>query len=130
VKTAFVNGCFDILHIGHLRLLEYARSTADKLIVALDSDERVKQSKGFDRPFNTLADRKEMLLGFTCVDEVRDFSNDNELKELVRSIHPSTMIVGGDWRGKDVIGGEYADELKFFDRIGQHSTTRILRNVK
>ncbi len=128
-RVAFVNGCFDVLHFGHLKLLEFARNDADFLIVAIDSDSRVKESKGDSRPFNKQEVRKYFLQSLRFVDRVEVFASDSELEQLVRLNNPDVMIVGSDYRNKTVIGSQYAKELKFFERIDDHSTTKILQHT-
>jgi len=128
MRIGFVNGCFDILHIGHVALFKYCKSQCDYLIVAIDSDARVKANKGSTRPINTLEDRVTMLRAVRFIDEVRHFSTDAGLADLVQSINPDVMVVGSDWEGKNVIGSEYAKELKFFRKINGYSTTKILES--
>ncbi len=125
-QVGFVNGCFDILHVGHIEMLRYAKSLCDHLIVAIDTDDRVKQSKGPTRPFNPCSDRKHMLMALKVVDEVTVFSTDEELVSLVRHYKPDIMVVGSDWENKKVIGSEHAKELKFYRKIDGYSTTKIL----
>jgi len=127
-RIVFVNGCFDILHRGHIELFEFAKSHGEYLIVALDTDERVKQQKGDTRPFNSLIDRKKIVSSIEYVDWVESFGTDKELIDLVRQASPDVMIVGSDWQGKTVIGSEYAKEVKFFERIDGYSTTSILEH--
>jgi D-beta-D-heptose 7-phosphate kinase/D-beta-D-heptose 1-phosphate adenosyltransferase len=129
MKKIFVNGTFDVLHTGHLLLFEYAKSFGDYLIVAIDSDERVKEKKCPTIPINSLEDRAFMLSNLYHVDEVRTFGSDMDLKNLVKYYKPDIMIVGSDWKGKPVIGSEYAKELKFFDRINEYSTTKTIENI-
>ena len=128
MKIGFVNGCFDILHIGHIALLEYSKSICDYLIVAIDSDEKVMLNKGPNRPFNTSKDRMAMLRSIRYVDDVKVFSSASELSKLIQSVKPDIMVVGSDWEDKKVIGAEHAKELKFFRRIDGYSTTKILEN--
>ena len=129
MRIGFTNGCFDVLHVGHIELFSFARSMCDKLIVAIDADERVKESKGPSRPFNKVSDRKRMLESIRDIDEVRIFSTSEELENLVREVSPDIMVVGSDYEGRKVIGREYAKELKFFRRIDGHSTTKILEDT-
>jgi D-beta-D-heptose 7-phosphate kinase/D-beta-D-heptose 1-phosphate adenosyltransferase len=129
MKTVFVNGTFDVLHRGHLELLNYARSFGDYLVVGIDTDDRVKEKKGESRPVNTTEDRSFMLMNLKSVDEVRYFSTDKELEDLVKSVKPDIMIVGSDWKGKSVIGSYYSAELKFFDRIDGYSSTNIIQSI-
>ena len=125
----FINGCFDILHVGHIRMFKYAKSLGSKLIVAIDSDDRVKSSKGQLRPFTCLADRIEMLKSIKHIDDVLFFSSDFELEEIIKKINPDFMVIGSDWKGKTVIGEKYAKELKFFRRIDGYSTTKIFEDI-
>lgn len=127
--TVFVNGCFDILHRGHLELFKYARSLGDCVIVALDSDKKIKKDKGSDRPFNNLEDRKFFLSCIRDVDKVAEFDTTQELEELVKEIAPDIMIVGSDWRGRKIVGAQYAKQVKFFERINEYSTTKIIQNI-
>ena len=129
VKSVFVNGTFDILHLGHLALLNYARSLGDKLFVAIDSDERVKQLKGPTRPIYDLFQRKTMLLNIKAVDEVEVFSSDEELEMWVKQIKPAIMVIGSDWRNKTIIGSQYAERLKFFERIDDYSSTKTISYI-
>ena len=126
-RIVFVNGCFDILHRGHIELFEFAKSHGEYLIVALDTDERVKQQKGEKRPFNSLMDRKKIVSSIKYVDWVESFDTEEELIELVRQASPDVMVVGSDWQGKTVIGSQHAKEVKFFERIDGYSTTGILQ---
>lgn len=129
MKIGFVNGCFDVLHVGHISLLEFCKSECDHLVVAIDSDEKVKASKGKDRPFNNLKDRITMLKSIRYVDEVRSFGSSEELEELVEYIRPDIMVVGSDWEGKQIIGSKFAKQLKYFRRLDGYSTTAILENT-
>ena len=129
MKKIFVNGTFDVLHRGHLELLNYAKSFGGYVIVGIDTDDRVKEKKGESRPVNTAKDRAFMLINLKSVDEVRVFSTDTELENLVKSVKPDIMIVGSDWKDKSVIGSYYATELKFFDRIDEYSSTKIIQSI-
>lgn len=129
MKTVFVNGTFDVLHRGHLLLLNYAKSLGDILYVAIDTDERVKEKKGLSRPVNSLEERMFLLENLKAVDCVMHFSNDNSLESLVKIIKPDIMVVGSDWKDKSVIGSYYAAELKFFDRIDGYSSTEIIQSI-
>ena len=124
----WTNGCFDILHRGHIELFKYAKSLGTKLYVGIDTDEKVKLDKGIDRPFNTLEDRKIMLESIKFIDQVFIFDSAKELEEMVKTISPDIMVIGSDWRGKKVIGQQYTKKLKFFNRVIGYSTTNILEN--
>jgi rfaE bifunctional protein nucleotidyltransferase chain/domain len=129
VRSVFVNGTFDILHLGHLALLNYAKSLGDKLFVAIDSDERIKQLKGPTRPIYNVFQRKTMLLNLKAVDEVEVFSSDEELEMWIKQIKPSIMVVGSDWQNKNVIGSQYAKRLEFFERINDYSSTKTIQDI-
>lgn len=125
----FVNGTFDILHRGHLELLNYAKSLGNYLCVGIDTDERVKEKKGPTRPIHNQDERKFFLENLKAVDEVKLFSSDEELEGLVKSFKPDIMVVGSDWKDKSVIGSYYAAELIFFDRIGDYATTKTIQDI-
>ena len=127
MKISFVNGCFDVLHPGHIELLKYARSLGDYLIVAIDSDRKVAEMKGPERPIFKQTDRSFMLRSIEYVNEVLIFDTKEELEDLLESIRPDIMVVGSDWKGKDVVGSQYAKEVRFFDRIGSFSTTKTIQ---
>ena len=127
-KIVWTNGCFDILHIGHIELFKYAKQQGTKLYVGIDSDEKVKEDKGPNRPFNTLNDRVSMLEAIKYIDKVIPFDSTEDLRKTIRWYKPDIMVIGSDWRGKDVIGQEFTDKLVFFDRIKGYSTTKILES--
>ena len=129
MKSIFVNGTFDLLHRGHIELLNYAKSLGDYVCVGIDTDDRVRQMKGPTRPIYNQNERKFFLENLKAVDEVRFFSNDSELEGLVKSVKPDIMIVGSDWKDKSVIGSYYASELIFFDRIGEYATTKTIEDI-
>jgi rfaE bifunctional protein nucleotidyltransferase chain/domain len=129
VTKVFVNGTFDVLHRGHLLLLNYAKSLGDVLYVAIDTDERVKEKKGPSRPVNSLDERMFMLENLKAVDHVMSFSNDKSLESLVKILKPDIMVVGSDWKDKSVIGSYYAAKVIFFDRIDEYSTTKIIQSI-
>ena len=128
-KKVFVNGTFDILHRGHLELLEYARSLGDEVVVAIDTDERVREKKGPTRPINTAEERAYMLQSLKTVDNVFMFGSDEELENLIKSYRPDIMVVGSDWKGKSVIGSMYAADLHFFNRIENYATSKTIQYI-
>ena len=129
MKKVFVNGTFDLLHFGHLSLLNYAKTLGDVLYVAIDCDARVKEKKGDNRPIYKESDRAFFIVSLKSVDYAFIFKTDEELEYLVKSIEPDIMVVGSDWKDKPVIGSQYAKELKFFDRIDGHSTTETIQRI-
>jgi len=125
----WVNGAFDILHIGHIKLLKYAAAMG-YLRVGIDTDDRIKELKGPTRPFNCFKDRKEMLESLRFVDEVVGFSSEQELIDQIKLYQPDIMIVGSDYRDKRVIGAEHSKNVRYFERIAEISTTTILSYEK
>ena len=96
-KRIFVNGAFDLIHLGHLDLLKHAASLGDYLVVAIDTDERIRYNKGNDRPVNNLLTRKSIMESFRFVDEVKVFGTDQELIDTIKSYSPHVMVKGSDW---------------------------------
>ena len=125
----FVNGTFDLLHPGHISLLNYAKSLGDYLVVGIDTDDRVKEKKGSNRPIYNQEDRGLMLIALSAVDEVTYFSSDESLEALVKDVKPDIMVVGSDWKDKSVIGSYWAAELKFFDRIEKYATSKTVQCI-
>ena len=125
----FVNGTFDILHPGHVQLLNYAKSLGDTLTVGIDSDRRVQKKKGPTRPVNSVGDRAYMLQNLKAVDCIVIFDSDEELERCIKIVKPDIMVVGSDWKDKSVIGSMYAAELRFFDRIEEYATTKTIQDI-
>jgi rfaE bifunctional protein nucleotidyltransferase chain/domain len=121
-----VNGTFDIVHVGHIELLNYAKSLGDFLIVAIDSDERVKHLKGKKRPFNNQFERQTLLSNLKSVDEVKVFHTDNELLDIIKSC--DMMVKGSDYKGKNIIGEQFIKVI-FYDRIEQYSSTEKIKDI-
>jgi len=123
----FVNGTFDILHLGHIELLNYAKSLGDQLIVGIDSDRRIKELKGPKRPINSEYNRWFILKNLKAVDEVVVFDSDDELINWVRLC--DIMVKGSDYRGKPIVGEEVCKNIVFFERIDGYSTTNTIQNI-
>jgi D-beta-D-heptose 7-phosphate kinase/D-beta-D-heptose 1-phosphate adenosyltransferase len=121
----WVNGSFDVLHLGHLKLLEYA-SSFGRVRIGIDTDERIKEKKGLNRPFNTLEDRVEFLYSLKHVADVVTFGSDEELIERIKEYEPEIMVIGNDYNYNSIIGKEYIPEIKFFEKIPNKSTSKIL----
>lgn len=127
MTAVFVNGTFDILHRGHIELLEYAKTLGDILVVAIDTDERVAELKGPSRPINNQYDRMFMLDALRAVDSVYFFDSDEELIDLIKRYTP-IMVKGSDYKDKPIVGAEYCKEIKYYDRT-EHSTTRTIQHI-
>jgi D-beta-D-heptose 7-phosphate kinase/D-beta-D-heptose 1-phosphate adenosyltransferase len=127
MKKIWVNGTFDVLHIGHIKLLEFA-SRYGIVRVGIDSDIRVKQLKGELRPINTIDDRLEFMSSIKYVDSVVSFSSDKELCQKIKEWSTDIIIVGSDYRHKPVIGSELVSEVIIFDKLEGFSTTNIIGN--
>lgn len=123
----WMNGCFDILHYGHFRMIEYAASLGT-LIIGIDEDERVKRMKGKDRPYHTLEQRAFNLRSINGVYTVVSFGSDEELIRQIKLFEPDIFVIGSDYKDKPIIGSEYVKEIRYFDRIEGFSTTKILEN--
>jgi|TARA_R100000152_G_C6683816_1_gene117014 D-beta-D-heptose 7-phosphate kinase/D-beta-D-heptose 1-phosphate adenosyltransferase len=123
----WTNGCFDILHRGHIEMFRYAKSLGDELVVGIDTDEKVKLDKGENRPINNLQDRMYMLQSIKYINKVIPFDSTEDLRKTIRWYQPDLMVIGSDWKGKDVIGREFSDKLVFFNRVGDYSTTNFLK---
>ena len=127
------NGCFDILHQGHVQYLQQARELGDRLIVAVNSDESVRQLKGTGRPINQLSSRMAVLAALDCVDWVVDFSEETP-ERLICSVLPNVMVKGGDYRPDEIAGGrcvqEAGGEVVVLEFVEGHSTTRTINAIQ
>jgi rfaE bifunctional protein nucleotidyltransferase chain/domain len=129
MTTVFINGTFDILHPGHIALLNTARSHGDYLVVAIDSDRRVQELKGISRPVNNQHDRRIMLSNLKAVDLVEIFDTDEELMNIIKTYSPSIMFKGSDWKDQTIIGGHLVNHIEYFDRIDDYSTTNTIQHI-
>jgi rfaE bifunctional protein nucleotidyltransferase chain/domain len=128
MKKVWVNGCFDVLHHAHFRLLEHAASFGELLVVGIDSDKRVKELKGDDRPFHSQEERKYNLERIKGVKRVVIFDSSEMLEQLIKTFEPDVFVIGSDYKNKSIIGGQYAKSIVYFNRIDNFSTTKILNN--
>ena len=126
-KIVFTNGCFDIVHRGHLELLKYC-STLGKVVVGLNSDQSVKKLKGSNRPFFSQEDRKFMLQSLKYVNQVIIFNQETPLR-LIENLRPDFIVKGGDYSPEQVAGNEISQVI-IFDYIDGYSTTKVLNNEK
>jgi rfaE bifunctional protein nucleotidyltransferase chain/domain len=129
MKKIIVNGSFDMLHLGHIRLLKYAKSLGDYLVVCTDTDRRIKELKGASRPIQDQVERVEMLSSLRVVDEVRIFDSEEALESIIKNYQPDIMVKGSDYRGQRIVGEEYCKEIIFFERIDGYSTTNTIKNI-
>ncbi len=131
-RIVFTNGCFDILHWGHVYYLARARELGDVLIVGVNSDASVRRLKGKDRPVNPLRDRLRVLAGLEVVDYVVSFSEDTPIR-LIRTVRPDVLVKGGDWRVKDIVGADevisWGGEVVTIPLRRGRSTTGIISRI-
>lgn len=128
-RVVFTNGCFDILHVGHVKYLQEAKSFGDILIVGLNSDESVSRLKGPTRPINSVSDRAYLLAALEAVDYVVPFESDTP-HDLIKLVSPDTLVKGGDYEGKVVVGTEFASELKLVQFVDGKSTTKTIEKIQ
>ncbi|HCM38859.1 MAG: ADP-heptose synthase [Bdellovibrionales bacterium GWB1_52_6] len=132
-RVVFTNGCFDILHRGHVTYLEEARKLADILVVALNDDESVKRLKGDERPINRLAERLEVTAALESVDFVTWFEDDTPLA-LILKLHPDMLVKGGDWKPQQIVGAAevvaWGGKVRSLPYLEGHSTTRIIEKTR
>lgn len=127
-KIVFTNGCFDILHAGHVSVLEFARSKGDALIVGLNSDASVRRLKGPTRPVNTQGDRALVLAALESVSAVCIFEEDTPYN-LIKKICPDVLVKGGDYKPSEIVGREFAKKVVRFALLKGRSTTNIIKKV-
>lgn len=127
MKRVFVNGTFDIIHLGHIKLLNYAKTLGDHLTVAIDCDERVRALKGKDRPVNSQIERQFLLQNLKAVDKVVIFYNDKELVDLISEC--DIMVKGSDYKGKRIVGESLCPEIIFFEIDDEYSTTKKIQSI-
>jgi D-beta-D-heptose 7-phosphate kinase / D-beta-D-heptose 1-phosphate adenosyltransferase len=128
-KVVFTNGCFDILHSAHIKLLQYAKSMGDVLIVGLNSDESISRIKGKERPINNIEERSTILSCFDFIDYIVIFDTDTPY-EIIKHIQPDLIIKGGDYNVTDIIGAEFAEEIVLFNFIKGKSSTKVINKIK
>jgi rfaE bifunctional protein nucleotidyltransferase chain/domain len=131
--TVFTNGCFDLLHKGHVTYLEQAKKLGSLLIVALNSDASTRRLKGKERPLNVLADRMEVIAALESVDYVTWFEEDTPLN-LIRKLRPKILVKGGDWSADKIVGGtdviSWGGKVKSLPYIKGSSTTELIKKAR
>ncbi|HCC48623.1 MAG TPA: D-glycero-beta-D-manno-heptose 1-phosphate adenylyltransferase [Elusimicrobia bacterium] len=128
-KAVFTNGCFDLLHAGHVYSLEKARSLGDFLFLGLNSDASVRRLKGPSRPINKAGDRATVLAALAAVDAVVVFSEDTPLK-LIKALKPDVLVKGADYRNGVVVGAEFAGRVALVPLLKGRSTTALAKKLK
>jgi rfaE bifunctional protein nucleotidyltransferase chain/domain len=127
----WTNGCYDIVHVGHICLFEKCQELATacngKFVIGIDSDKRVKKMKGNSRPFNTENDRARVLLNIKGVDSVRIYDSDEELENLIKTFSPEVMVLGDEYKNSLVIGASHAKSIIYFPKLSDYSTSKILK---
>jgi D-beta-D-heptose 7-phosphate kinase/D-beta-D-heptose 1-phosphate adenosyltransferase len=125
-----VNGTFDILHRGHIEMLNYAKQQGDKLLVAIDTDGRVKELKGPSRPINNQEDRKFHLENLKAVDGVMFFDSKEQLIEIMKGWKPDVYVKGSDWKkDRPSTAEQYCEQVIYYDRVSDYSTTNIIQRI-
>ena len=130
MTIVWTNGTFDILHPGHMELFKVARALGDKVIVATDTDEKIKNDKGDYRPINNLCHRVAMLEAIKYIDVVHTFGSREELEGLIEMYAPDILLLGDDWRDGDVVGWEHAGETRFLPRVGGYATSKTVKKIQ
>lgn len=132
-KIVFTNGCFDLLHVGHVRYLQEAKAQGQVLVVGVNSDESVKRLKGPTRPIQNENDRAEILAALAAVDYTVIFTEDTPAK-LIEAVRPDVLVKGGDWKPESIVGGpfvlSYGGEVKSLQFVEGRSTTKIIEKSK
>ena len=128
-KIVFTNGCFDILHVGHVKYLQEAKAFGDILVLGINSDQSVRGLKGPDRPINCQEDRALIVASLASVDYVVIFSDETPY-ELIRSINPDVLVKGGDYKGKDIVGQDIVGDVRIVDFVEGKATTMTINRIR
>ena len=131
-KVVFTNGCFDIIHVGHVDYLSKARAMGDVLVIGLNSDSSVRRLKGPGRPINAQRDRAKILSALRGVDYITIF-NENTPEHLIEKVRPDVLVKGGDWDGKNIVGSafvrSYGGRVRIVPFVKGYSTTSLVRKI-
>jgi D-beta-D-heptose 7-phosphate kinase/D-beta-D-heptose 1-phosphate adenosyltransferase len=125
----WVNGTFDIVHLGHIQLLKRAAELGDFLVVGVDGDKRVTELKGEQRPINNIVSRITLLEAIKYVDRVVIFDSDEQLETHLKTMRPTIMVIGEEYRGKRIVGSEYVGEIVYFPKMDGFSSTHIINKL-
>jgi len=128
-KITFTNGCFDILHSAHIKLLQFAKSCGDILVVGLNSDQSIKRLKGDSRPINLIDERSTILSLFDFIDYIIVFNDDTPLN-IIKTLQPNIIVKGSDYKKENVVGKEYVDEIVLFDFINNKSSSLVINKIQ
>jgi len=128
MRKVWLNGCFDVLHHAHFKMIEFASTFGELVVIGIDSDRRVKELKGDDRPFHSEEERKYNLERIKGVSKVVIFDSSQLLEELIKTYEPDVFVIGSDYKNKPIIGEQYAKSIVYFNRMEDFSTTKILTN--
>ena len=125
----WINGCFDVLHMGHIKLFRRARQMGMKVIIGVDTDERIRQAKGEGRPVNDLHNRIDFLRSIKYVDMIHSFGTDEELSKLIEDYLPRYMLIGDDYKDKEIIGSKWVKEIIYVPRYQGLSSSNIINGT-
>jgi D-beta-D-heptose 7-phosphate kinase/D-beta-D-heptose 1-phosphate adenosyltransferase len=128
-RRVIVNGTFDILHRGHIEMLNFARSQGTYLLVCIDSDRLVRELKGSSRPVNNQEDRKFALDNLKSTNAVWIFDTQEELEHICELYKPDLMVKGSDYCNKKITGAEHCKMIKFYNLVPNYSTSKIIENI-
>ena len=127
--AVWLNGCFDVLHMGNIKLFQRARQMGMKVLVGIDTDERITSAKGKGRPVNSLKDRMEFLWSIKYIDEVHNFHSDERLEFLIKSHAPRYMLIGEEYKDKEIIGSEWIKEIIYVPHFKGLSSSNIINGT-
>ena len=125
----WLNGCFDVLHMGHIKMFQRARQIGMKVIVGIDTDERIRQAKGENRPVNDLHNRIDFLRSIKYIDMIHSFGTDEELSNIIKDYLPRYMLIGDDYKDKKIIGSEWIKQIMYVPRYQGLSSSDIINGT-
>lgn len=128
MNKVWMNGCFDVLHHAHFKMIEFASTFGELVVIGIDSDRRVKELKGNDRPFHSEEERKYNLERIKGVSKVIIFDSEILLDAAIKTFKPDVFVIGSDYKDKKIIGSEHSKSMVYFNRMEDFSTTKILTN--